>query len=96
MVAGDFDGNGTSDLAVGAPGLARLAVAEGKADEITRLRALAEKHSATCVIERCPPALKRDIDVFGKAPASLDLMRAIKAEFDPNGVLSPGRMVGRI
>lgn len=79
-----------------ATGIARLAVTEGEADEIARLRALAQKHSATCVIERCPPAMKRDIDVFGKAPSSLALMRAIKAEFDPNGVLSPGRMVGRI
>jgi glycolate oxidase FAD binding subunit len=65
-------------------------------DALASIQALASKHSATCVIERCPPGLKRETDVFGKAPSSLSLMRAIKREFDPNGILSPGRMVGRI
>lgn len=65
-------------------------------DGLAVVQSLAANHGATCVIERCPPDLKRDIDVFGKAPSSLKLMRAIKKEFDPNGVLSPGRMVGKI
>jgi len=65
-------------------------------DGLAAIRSLAANHGATCVIERCPPDLKREIDVFGKAPSSLELMRAIKKEFDPNGVLSPGRMVGKI
>jgi FAD/FMN-containing dehydrogenase len=49
-----------------------------------------------CVIVSCPPGAKRDIDVFGEAPSSLQLMRAIKQEFDPHRVLSPGRMAGHI
>lgn len=79
-----------------ATGIARLAVVKGEADEIAHLRALAQRHGATCVIERCPPDLKRDIDVFGSPPAALSLMRSVKAQFDPNGILSPGRMVGKI
>lgn len=48
------------------------------------------------IVEDAPPAVKRGIDVFGPEPASLPLMRAIKAQLDPNGVLSPGRFVGRL
>lgn len=48
------------------------------------------------VVEDAPPQVKRGIDVFGPVPASLPLMRSIKAQLDPNGVLSPGRFVGRL
>jgi glycolate oxidase FAD binding subunit len=48
------------------------------------------------VVEDAPPQVKRGIDVFGPEPSSLPLMRSIKAQLDPNGVLSPGRMVGRL
>jgi hypothetical protein len=51
--------------------------------------------TAPFVIESCPPELKADRDLFGAAPASLPLMRAMKAQLDPNDVLSPGRFVGR-
>jgi len=48
------------------------------------------------VIEDAPPEVKHGIDVFGPEPPSLPLMRSIKAQLDPNGVLSPGRFVGRM
>ena len=48
------------------------------------------------VVEDAPPEVKRGIDVFGPEPSSLPLMRSIKAQLDPNGVLSPGRFVGRL
>ncbi len=48
------------------------------------------------VVEDAPPQVKREIDVFVPEPSSLPLMRSIKAQLDPNGVLSPGRFVGRI
>ncbi len=48
------------------------------------------------VVEDAPPQVKRGIDVFGPEPPALPLMRSIKAQLDPNGVLSPGRFVGRI
>jgi glycolate oxidase FAD binding subunit len=44
----------------------------------------------------CPAALKREIDVWGARPASLDLMKKLKAVFDPAGILSPGRFTGGI
>ena len=51
------------------------------------------------VVEDAPPDVKRRIDVFGPEPASSaagGLVRSIKAQLDPNGVLSPGRFVGRL
>ena len=48
------------------------------------------------IVEDAPPEVKRGIDVFGPEPSSLPLMRSIKAQLDPNGVLSPGRFVGRL
>ena len=48
------------------------------------------------VVEDAPPEVKRGIDVFGPEPSSLPLMRSIKAQLDPNEVLSPGRFVGRL
>ncbi|MDP9180338.1 MAG: FAD-binding oxidoreductase [Chloroflexota bacterium] len=79
-----------------ATGLCRLSFPEAMAEAIAEVRTLAARFGGTCIIERCPPDLKRGIDVFGDAPPSLALMRAVKAEFDPNRVLSPGRFVGRL
>ncbi len=49
------------------------------------------------IVERCPPALKQAIDVWGPVdPEAFALMKRVKAEFDPTGVLNPGRFVGRL
>jgi glycolate oxidase FAD binding subunit len=40
--------------------------------------------------------LKPGIDVWGPAPPTLSLMREIKRQFDPEGLLNPGRFVGGI
>jgi glycolate oxidase FAD binding subunit len=48
------------------------------------------------VLERAPLELKQEIGVWGDPPASFDLMRRIKAELDPMGILNPGRYVGGI
>lgn len=79
-----------------ASGLCRLSLPEATAAAIAEVRALAARFGGTCIIERCPPDLKRGIDVFGDVPPSLALMRAVKAEFDPNRVLSSGRFAGRL
>ena len=41
-------------------------------------------------------SLKRQIDVWGDQPGGMDIMRRIKQMFDPLGILSPGRFVGRL
>jgi glycolate oxidase FAD binding subunit len=63
---------------------------------VPSLQGAARALSGMCVIERCPPEVKPQFDVFGDPPPGLTLMRAIKREFDPNNILSPGRMAGKI
>jgi glycolate oxidase FAD binding subunit len=70
---------------------------DAAADEsslLSEIRALSRE--ATMVIERCGLETKSRIDVFGPPPPSFPLMRAIKQQFDPNAILSPGRFVGRL
>ncbi len=43
-----------------------------------------------------PPEWKQGIDVWGKEPDGLDVMRSLKQQFDPHRVLNPGRFIGRI
>jgi glycolate oxidase FAD binding subunit len=43
-----------------------------------------------------PPPWKRQIDVWGAEPATIDVMRSLKEQFDPASVLNPGRFAGRI
>jgi FAD/FMN-containing dehydrogenase len=70
-----------------------LGVVRAWLDDAERLPAL---QAMGAVVEAAPPGVKNGIDVFGAAPPSLALMRRLKAELDPNGVLSPGRFVGRL
>ena len=37
-----------------------------------------------------------EVDAWGPPPAAIATMRALKAEFDPRGVLAPGRFIGGI
>jgi FAD/FMN-containing dehydrogenase len=37
--------------------------------------------------------LKRDLLLHAKEPVALELMRKIKAVFDPNGILNPGKLL---
>ncbi len=57
---------------------------------------VAASAEGTVVVHRCPPALKGEMDVFGPPPPSFHLMKAVKERWDPKGILSPGRFVGRL
>ncbi|MEX2206173.1 MAG: FAD-binding oxidoreductase [Myxococcota bacterium] len=63
---------------------------------LPRLSAAAERVDAVFFAERAPGAGPAPCDVYGAAPDSLALMRAVKARFDPQRVLAPGRFVGGI
>jgi glycolate oxidase FAD binding subunit len=52
--------------------------------------------SATFVVESAPAHAKRTLDVWGAAPAGLEIMKRLKARFDPLGIFAPGRFVGGI
>jgi len=64
---------------------------------IERLRAFVAADDGSVVIERGSAALRSAVDPWGPvAPGPLELMRALKHEFDPRGTLNPGRFVAGI
>jgi glycolate oxidase FAD binding subunit len=76
--------------AVFAPGDIALA-----SKSIDRLRAVVTEGGGSVVMERGPRALRVDIDPWGTVPEpELAIMRGLKNEFDPRGLLNPGRFVG--
>jgi glycolate oxidase FAD binding subunit len=62
----------------------------------SKLIAAARDRQGHAIILAAPPGLKAGIDVWGSPPASLSLMREIKRQFDPQGLLNPGRFVAGI
>ena len=66
------------------------------AQRIEAARRALEPLGAALTIEQAPPELKRLIDVWGSAGSGARLMQRIKAEFDPQRTLNPGRFVDGI
>ncbi len=66
------------------------------ANMLTQLRQAAMSKQGNLIIEVAPPELKRYIDVWGSTEGTLNLMKQIKAQFDPAGLLNPGRFVSSI
>jgi glycolate oxidase FAD binding subunit len=62
---------------------------------VKTLREAAEAAQGALAVEEYAPALIGRIDPWG-TPAALDLMRRVKAQFDPHNTLNPGRFVGGI
>lgn len=62
---------------------------------VARLREIVAEADGSVVVERGSRALRDEVDPWGPVPdGAMDLMRRLKAEFDPRGVLNPGRFVG--
>jgi glycolate oxidase FAD binding subunit len=57
---------------------------------------LAQGLQGYTVLEACPLELKRRLDVWGPVGPDFALMERIKRQFDPQGILNPGRYVGRL
>jgi glycolate oxidase FAD binding subunit len=75
---------------------ARLAgAADALVAAVTELRQTAIERYGSLVVLEAPPALAARVDVWGPSPA-LELMRRLKAAFDPHATLNPGRFIGRI
>jgi FAD/FMN-containing dehydrogenase len=68
----------------------------GTADWVARLRQAATDLGGSLVIEHCPTTLKSHVDVWGARGDDLGAMRKMKAAWDPQAVLSPGRFVDGI
>lgn len=62
---------------------------------VGELRALALARRGSLVVSDAPPEIARAVDVWGPIGA-LDVMRRLKARFDPHATLNPGRFVGGI
>jgi glycolate oxidase FAD binding subunit len=69
------------------------------ADAMVIGRALAELRAALAavggyaVVEDAPDRLRPTLDLWGPPPPTLPLMRALKAQWDPQGIMNPGRYV---
>ncbi|OGP64673.1 MAG: hypothetical protein A2170_16370, partial [Deltaproteobacteria bacterium RBG_13_53_10] len=75
-------------------GMGRKVKAEGFAELIQKFTAEAVKYEGNLVVESAPPALKKKIDVWGEVRSDAGIVRRIKEEIDPKGILNPGRFVG--
>lgn len=66
-------------------------------EAVSSLRTATARLGGSLAVEACPPALKQRIDVFPEVSGpAFELMRRVKQQFDPKGVLSPGRHVGKL
>jgi glycolate oxidase FAD binding subunit len=64
-------------------------------DLLDPLREELRAEGGSVVVESAPPELKAGLDVWGPVSSeSFAIMKRVKQEFDPNGILNPGRFVG--
>lgn len=63
-------------------------------ETLEKLRASTMQRRGHLVVHRGPRSLRERIDVWGETRSELEVMRKLKNEFDPAGVLNPGRFVG--
>ena len=68
----------------------------GMVAAIESLRRIANEMRGALVVERCEPEIKNRVDVWGAPGNDFEIMRKIKAAWDPKGILSPGRFVGAL
>jgi glycolate oxidase FAD binding subunit len=77
-----------------ATGIMTAGFPAASAEQLPQLRRELEAASGSLVVLKQPAESK--LDSWGTLPDSLPLMREIKRRFDPEGVLNPGRFLGRI
>ena len=64
------------------------------ADDDAAVEALLPGRGRSIVFHAMPQHARGRVDAWGEPPASFGLMRALKANFDPQGLCNPGRFVG--
>jgi glycolate oxidase FAD binding subunit len=60
---------------------------------VAALRARIAPRDGTFVVLAAPPAVKTRLDLWSIAPDLLPLLRRVREQFDPNGILNPGRLI---
>ncbi|MFC0506331.1 FAD-binding oxidoreductase [Micromonospora costi] len=83
---------GTGVLHGGLPG---AAAPDAVASVVADLRAATAGLGGHAVVLTAPPPVRERVDLWGPVNG-LDLMRRVKAQFDPDGRFAPGRFVGGI
>ena len=63
---------------------------------ILKIRGIVREAGGNTLVEFCPLTLKKQIDVWGGQPGGMEVMHRLKQKFDPLGIMSPGRFVGKI
>jgi glycolate oxidase FAD binding subunit len=58
---------------------------------VSRARSIAEAAGGSLVLLAAPPALRTSVSAWGSPPSTVGIMRRLRASFDPDGTLSPGR-----
>jgi glycolate dehydrogenase FAD-binding subunit len=66
------------------------------ANLVRRLRRAAEKSGGALMVVSAPAELKAQVNAWGEPRTGFELMRKLKAAWDPKGILAPGRFVGSI
>ena len=61
------------------------------AHTLAELRRVLAPHEGYLVVEAAPPALRTTLDLWGPPPLTLPIMQRLKAQWDPAGILNPGR-----
>jgi glycolate oxidase FAD binding subunit len=83
------------DLASGTVWLALPGPRSGL-QKFVELIELARQQHGHAVVFAAPAELKQGVEVWGPAPTTISLQREIKRQFDPKGLLNPGRFLGGI
>ena len=63
---------------------------------IGKLTSEAVEHGGNLVVESSPVLIKKQVDVWGASRSDYTVMRRLKEQIDPEGILNRGRFVGGI
>jgi glycolate oxidase FAD binding subunit len=62
-------------------------------DTVRKARSAAESAGGSLVLMAAPLEIRREVGAWGTPPATLELMQRLKAAFDTDRILNPGRFV---
>ena len=78
------------------PGKSFRSKADSFVELIEKLTAEAVKYGGGLVVESSPPSIKKKVDVWGQSRSDYLVVRRLKEQIDPAGILNIGRFVGGI
>jgi glycolate oxidase FAD binding subunit len=77
-------------------GCVRVFMSPDNASDIGPFRVAAQYLSGSLIIEQAPEDVKQQFDAWGELGNIATLMKRIKHQLDPDGILSPGRFSANI